>query len=111
MAVTITLTDDLAARLRSRADAQRLSLEAFALDVLGRAAAGEPQPGWDAKNQRRLELIDKQFTTGLAAEEQRELQHLQDLTDRRLEGFDSRRLEHLARLEEAARQAVGPSAG
>ncbi len=62
---------------------------------------------WDVFNKRRVALIDKEFDSGLTNEEQIELQQLQVLADRQAEEFDRARLDHVARMEAAARSILG----
>jgi hypothetical protein len=57
-----------------------------------------PQP-WRATNQRRVALIDKQFSGGLSDQEQAELQRLQELADQQLEELDALMLTDVGRME------------
>ncbi len=107
MALTITVTDTLASELQSEADLRKMSVEQFALDVLGRAVQGHQ---WPRVNSRRLKLIQKQFAVGLTAVEAAELQELQRLADQHLESMDSRMLGDVASMEKAAAEALNGSA-
>ena len=107
MSVTVTLNDVLASQLASHAKAQNLTLEDFALQVLDEAVGVNGQcEEWPGQNRRRVELIHRSFVGQLSEEEANELERLQALTDKRLEGFDSKMLEDLRELEEKARQVV-----
>jgi hypothetical protein len=86
MPLTITVTDTLAIRLQSEAAARRISVEQFALEILGQAMQGDERA---AANRRRLELIRQEFAGGLSAAEATELQELERQTDQQLELFDS----------------------
>ena len=74
MPLTITVTDPLAIKLQSEAAARKISVEQFALEVLGQAVQSEE---WASANRRRLALIRQQFAGGLTATEEVELQELQ----------------------------------
>jgi hypothetical protein len=89
MPVTITLSDELAARLHQQAQAQRLSLEQWALTVLGYATE-HPQElqTWAALNQRRFALIRQRYTSGLSEANERELAALQATAAQTLEPWD-----------------------
>lgn len=89
MPVTITLNDNLAVRLRSQAQARQLSLEQWALTVLGQVAE-DPQEfqTWATLNQRRGELIRWRYTVGLSEAEEHELEQLQAAVDQMLEPWD-----------------------
>jgi hypothetical protein len=89
MNLTISLDEKQAAHLQRQASARQLSAEQFARDLLGdalgRIVADET---WGALNRRRIDLIGKSRSSGLSAEEARELEHLQAAVDRRLEPMD-----------------------
>ncbi len=107
MTVTITLPDDLVARLRSRAAAERLSVEEYAAQALAHVVEHPADAGtWDARNQRRLSLIRKRFAGRLTADEDVELSELQELADRQLEQLDQQMLGDIADLEAQATRAM-----
>lgn len=89
MPVTITLNDELATRLHQQAQAQRLSLEQWALTLLGHATE-HPQElqTWAMLNQRRFALIRQRYTTNLSEAEERELAALQATVAQTLEPWD-----------------------
>ncbi len=98
MSVTITLNDNLVAQLQAQAEARNLSVEALALHILEEAVTNGDNVAWRACNQRRIELIRKQFAEGLHPDEAGELQQLQDMADRHVERFDERLLDDVKRL-------------
>lgn len=105
MPVTITLSDDLAARLQMQAQSQRLSLEQWALTILGHAAELQQElQTWAALNQRRFALIRKQYTSGLNELEERELAELQTAAAKALEPWDREMIEKLEPYETLATQ-------
>jgi hypothetical protein len=81
------------------------------LQILGDAVVDGDDIDWRTCNQRRLELIRRQFDVGLSADESGELQQLQDLADQRLEGFDARMLHDVKRLHRQAKRIVDASSG
>jgi hypothetical protein len=106
MSVLLRIEDDLAARLRPRAEAERLSLEQFAIRVLGDAAEDGDEQHWRACNERRMALIRKQFAERLTPDEQVELASLQEIADRHLEEQDNQMLDDVQRLRAAADEVV-----
>jgi hypothetical protein len=105
MPVTITLNDELATRLHQQAQAQRLSLEQWALTVLGHATE-HPQElqTWAALNQRRFALIRQRYTSGLSETDECELAALQATVAQMLEPWDRALSEKLAPYETLAAQ-------
>lgn len=107
MSLTITVSDDLAVRLKSRAEAEQVPVEELALRIL---QSGIQQPldaeQWRALNRRRVALIDKRFTDGLAEEEQAELQRLQEMADKQVEELDAKMHGDLSRMEAAAQKVL-----
>jgi hypothetical protein len=98
MTLTINLDQALAVQLRKKAAARQLSVEEFAVRLLGEAVGQlEEMERWEQQNQRRLGLIRKSATTQLSAQEETELDALQSVLDRRLEPMDDRLL--LAELD------------
>ena len=105
MPVTITLSDDLAARLQMQAQSQRLSLEQWALTILGHAAEHQQElQTWARLNQRRFALIRKQYTGSLSESEERELVELQAAVAKALEPWDREMIENLEPYEKLASQ-------
>ena len=105
MGVTIEVDEPLAARLRAKAAAQQVSLEAFACDLLGEALQRmDEAETWEVHNRRRIELIKKSIVAALSESEQTELQSLQDAADRQLEARDHELLAQLARFKHAVEQ-------
>ena len=109
MSLTITLDDNLVAQLQTQADAQHLSVEALALQILGDAVTDGEDAEWRACNQRRIELIRRQFAESLSADEAGELQQLQDMADQRMERFDAQRLDDIKRLYHQGKRIVDAS--
>ncbi len=103
MPLTITVTDPLAIKLQSEAAARKISVEQFALEVLGQAVQSEE---WASANRRRLALIRQQFAGGLTATEEVELQELQRQADQHLESLDSQMLNDVTAMEKAAAEAL-----
>jgi hypothetical protein len=65
MSMTITLNDDLVGQLRRQAQTRRVSVEQWALTILGHAAENpEEMRSWANLNQRRFDLIQKRYPTG-----------------------------------------------
>jgi hypothetical protein len=106
MPLMLTVTDPLAIRLQSEAASRKISVEQFALEVLGQAVQSDE---WATANRRRLALIQKQFAGGLSAEEAAELQELQRRADRHLESLDSPMLRDVAEMEKAGAEALDAS--
>ena len=91
MAVTITLTNPLAEELQAQAAARRLTVEEFAVHLLGQAVQQlDDADRWQAQNARRLALLRQSRLQPLRLEEQAELQRLQALADQQLEQVDQR---------------------
>ena len=113
MAISITLDDELATQLQVQADALNLSLDELARRILGEAVAtrGDEGVAWHVCNQRRVELIRKQFAEGLNAEESSELQRLQEQADQHVEHLDTQRLDALKHLYSKAKRIVDTSSG
>jgi len=112
MNLTISLDPRLAAHLQRQASSRHLSPEQFARNLLG-AALGriEEEELWGATNRRRLELIGKNRSSGLNAEESAELEQLQAALDRRLEPMDRQLLaaaEEFRQLAEALPDESSP---
>jgi hypothetical protein len=105
--LTITVKDPLAGELQSVADERQISVEQFAVELLGRAVHGREGP---MANRRRLTLIRKQFAEGLSPSEAADLQELQRQADESLESLDSPMLQDISQMEQAAREALdGPT--
>ncbi len=66
MSLTITVPEPLAERLQSRAEAEQVPVEELASRLLesGIQRALEPAQ-WNLANERRLNLIEKRFASGL----------------------------------------------
>jgi hypothetical protein len=107
MPLTITVTEPLALKLESEASSRKISVEQFALEILGRAVQSDE---WAIVNRRRLALIRKQFAGGLSAGEAAELQELQRRADRHLESLDSQMLNDVTEMEKAVAEALDASA-
>jgi len=112
MSVTITLDDELAQRLESQAQARKVSLQDWALSILGRAPEHPDQPdAWRELNARRFGLIHRKHQDGLSKAEEAELAELQATADKWLEPVDRQRLEALKELEAAAERLSDQSHG
>lgn len=100
MSLTITLNDDLAQRLESQAETQRVPVDKWALMILTQAA-DRPQEfeAWWKVNRRRYELIAKEYTAGLNEYEAAELGRLQNAVDALLEPWDQQMLDQLKPFE------------
>lgn len=109
MVVTITLDDHLAARLQAQAAARHLSVEALALQLLAQVVDNEDDAAWQAVNQRRIALLQKQCTDALSPDEASELQHLQDMADQYLAPLDERMLDHVKHLHSQVKRIVDTS--
>jgi hypothetical protein len=112
MNLTISLDDLQAAHLQKQASSRRLSPEQLARDLLGDALRRiAEEETWGAVNRRRIELIGKSRSSGLGAEEAKELEQLQAAVDRRLEPMDRQLLapaEHFRQLAEGLPEAPNP---
>ena len=110
MSMTITLTDDLAGQLRMQAQTRQLSVEQWALTILGHAAENPDElRSWANLNRRRFDLIQKRYSTGLDRAEEVELKQLQDSVAKLLEPADRRMLDALKPYRQLARQIAGSS--
>lgn len=106
MPLTITVTDPLAIKLQSEAAARKISVEQFALEILGQAVHSEE---WVVANRRRLALVRQQFSGGLTPTETAELQDLQRRADQHLESLDSQMLNDITQMEKAVAEALDAS--
>ncbi len=104
MSVTIALNDEMAARLEPQA--QQLSIEQWALTILGQAGENPNEfQTWARLNQRRFALIRRRYPGGLNPSEERELAELQSAVATVLSPWDQELNDHLAPFESlAARQ-------
>jgi hypothetical protein len=110
MTFTLNLDEMLVEQLRKQAAARRLSLEAFAVRLLGEAAEQlEASASWEADNQCRAALIRKSATIPLSADEETELEALQGALDQHLESIDDQLLANLQHMQQAV-DAVLPDA-
>ena len=110
MSMTITLTDDLVGQLRMQAQPQQISVEQWALTILGHAAEHPDElRSWANLNRRRFDLIQKRYSTGLDGTEENELNELQDSVAKLLEPSDRRMLNNLNRYQQLAQQISGSS--
>jgi hypothetical protein len=110
MSMTITLTDDLAGQLRMQAQTRQLSVEQWALTILGHAAENPDElRSWANLHRRRFDLIQKRYSTGLDRAEEVELKQLQDSVAKVLEPADRRMLDALQPYQQLARQIAGSS--
>jgi hypothetical protein len=106
MSVRITLSAELARRLRTQAEARKLSLEQWALAILASASQRPDQPeAWIELNGRRLALIRKRYEAGLSDAEERELAALQAAAADVFEPVDRRRLAQVQSLMQEAGEA------
>ena len=103
MPLTITVKEPLARELQSAADLHKISVEQYALEVLGQAVQKQE---WPDTNRRRVALIRQQFAAGLTAAETAELQELQRQVDRQLESLDAAMLNDITHMEQAAAEAL-----
>lgn len=106
MSVIISVPDPLAAELTSEAQQQQISVEQLATNLLARALHESKNENWDKANQRRLALLHKSSTVGLAQDEAKQLQQLQALADQRLEALDAQRLAEVERMEQEVKAAL-----
>jgi membrane carboxypeptidase/penicillin-binding protein PbpC len=112
MTITITLEGELAQRLQRQAEARRLSVQEWAILVLGQAPDRPAQAeAWRELNARRFELIRQRHQGGLTQAEEAELAELQDMADKWLEPVDRRRLEMLQPFEEMTHRLTDPCNG
>jgi hypothetical protein len=110
MSVTITLNDDLVGPLRKQAQTRRVSVEQWALTILGHAVENPDElRSWANLNQRRFDLIQKRYSGGLDRAEEIELQELQDSVAKLLEPADRRMLDALKPYQRLAQQIAGSS--
>lgn len=106
MSVTIVLSEEMAARLRTQAQAQQLSIEQWALTILGQASENPNEfEAWARLNRRRFALIRRRYTGGLDEAEERELAGLQSAVATVLSPWDQELSEHLRPFESLAAQA------
>ncbi len=103
MPLTITVKEPLARELQSAADLHKISVEQYALAILGQAVQKQD---WPSTNRRRVALIRQQFADGLTAAEAAELQELQRQADRHLESLDSEMLNDINQMEQVAAEAL-----
>lgn len=111
MSVVITLDENLASQLQTRAAAINLSVEQYAQQVLREVACDDGDGGWQESNRRRGALIRKQFDEGLTPEEEVELQRLQEMADRRLDQLDDQMLDDVGQLRKKVDRIVKDSSG
>ncbi len=112
MSLTITVNDDLANRLEAQARMQRRSVEEWALTILGHAVENPDElSSWSRLNQRRFELIQKRYSTGLDESEEQEFARLQDSVAALLEPYDRQMVEMLRPYEGLAEQFSGTKDG
>ena len=103
MPVTIQLSDSLASRLRNQAPVRNANLDEYAQTLLESLVNNlEAKERWRLQNERRLALIAKSFNGGITAEEERELEQLQQAVDLQLEAGDRHLLAFVSRLEETS---------
>ena len=99
MVFTIDLTDKATTRLQELASALHVSPEEYARQLLCHALLNsEAQEDWQGRNRRRVQLIEKGFSLGLAPEEKSELEDLQRAADQWAESWDQRLHEGLQRF-------------
>ena len=103
MSVTISINDDLAARLKHQARALDLSLRDWATEILDNGCALDVHSErWKKVNGRRIRLIQKRRKTGLSRAEEAELAALQHVTAKATEPWDQQMLRNLQRYEALA---------
>lgn len=101
MDLMVSLPDNLAHELTTRASQEQQSAEAFASHLLGDALHRLCQSdAWRERNQRRLSLIQKSITETLDAAEQLELEQLQTEMDQHFEASDNQLLDTLKRMKQ-----------
>jgi hypothetical protein len=109
MTLTITVSDELAKRLRAQAAARKLSVQQWAVAVLVNASQSpENAATWMDLNNRRVALICKRYETSLSEAEIQELAKLQEATAAILEPFDRQRLEQVRCLVQDADGTTRP---
>lgn len=112
MSITLDLQADLLQRLQQQAEARRLSLHEWLIEVLSRASDCPDQPGaWQALNARRFQLIHKRHHGGLGPGEEAELNELQNTADKLLEPQGRQRLEMLELTEAPVERFVQSANG
>lgn len=112
MNLTISLDEKQATHLQRQASSRQLSPEQFARDLLGDALSRiVEEETWGALHRRRIDLIGKSRSSGLTAEEAKELEQLQAAVDRRLEPMDRQlraAAEHFRHLAEGLPDEPNP---
>ena len=104
MSVMITIDDELAQRLNYQAQAQDLSLEQWAGEILRNGCDLEVNSDrWRKLNGRRLALLERRRRQNLNAAEEAELAALQEVTAKAMEPWDQQMVERLKRHESWAR--------
>ncbi|MGH9847713.1 MAG: hypothetical protein ACREEM_54175 [Blastocatellia bacterium] len=89
------MNDNLATLLAAQAQVEQVSLEQWALSILGHAAEHPRElQTWTSLNQRRFALISKRYSAGLDQLEEREFAHLQETVARLLEPWDRAMIEN-----------------
>lgn len=102
MSLTITLDDELVDKLTKSAVARDVSVEEWAVEILRTSTNGaEHRTEWEILNQRRLELIAREYRGEITPEECHELESLQAASARASEPHD---LEMLSTLDEVERR-------
>ncbi len=105
MSLTITVSDPLARRLQSRAQAEKVPVDELASRLLENGIQRPLEPEqWRTANERRAALIEKRFTGSLTDNEREELQRLQELADQQLDQLDALMLRDVARMEAAVHE-------
>jgi hypothetical protein len=107
MPITIELDELLAARLKSRADAEQVTIQELATRLLEGCVDEPTDDEWSTLNRRRVELIERRFRQGLSSGEHQELEKLQLLADQQLETLDEKLLDGVAQMEASARRVTG----
>ena len=106
MSMVIHVHDDLARRLQSEAEQQKLPVEQLAITILDDAVPPSPTNGdWGRRNRRRFELIRKSTHCELTDREQAELDQLQSWLDEQFETFDAGLLARLDEMKQAIAQS------
>jgi hypothetical protein len=76
------------------------------LALLGRHGdTNHPEQAWEALNQRRVDLIEKESNAGLSQDEQTELEKIQEVTGKYLNIIAPLPFDRLEQVEEQARRA------
>jgi hypothetical protein len=100
MSVTISINDDLAARLKYQARALDLSLRDWAVEILSNGCALDVNSErWKKLNGRRIRLIQRRRKAGLTRAEESELAALQHVTAKATEQWDQQMLRNLQQYE------------